>query len=76
MSTVAIQQAVADLEQKGDLLKSADGMHWYSKRRAPHRKIDLRGTGIRFNIIDRQSGQNTGEIDGFRAFTETHPGAI
>jgi DEAD/DEAH box helicase domain-containing protein len=76
MSGVAIRQAAADLEQKGDLLKSADGMHWYAKRRAPHREIDLRGTGIRFNIIDRHSGQHTGEIDGFRAFSETHPGAI
>jgi len=76
MSAVATRQAAADLEQKGDLLKSADGMHWYSKRRAPHREIDLRGTGIRFNIIDRHSGQHTGEIDGFRAYSETHPGAI
>jgi len=76
MSTVAIQQAAAELEQKGELLKSADGMHWYSKRRTPHREIDLRGTGIRFNIVDRHSDQHTGEIDGFRAFSETHPGAI
>jgi DEAD/DEAH box helicase domain-containing protein len=76
MSAVVIQQAVAELELKGDLLKSADGMYWYSKRRAPHRKIDLRGTGIRYSLINRHSGQNTGEIDGFRVFTETHPGAI
>lgn len=76
MSTIAIQQTAAERERKGDLLKSADGRHWYAKRRAPHRKIDLRGTGIRFNIIDKHSGQNRGGIDGFRAFTETHPGAI
>jgi DEAD/DEAH box helicase domain-containing protein len=36
----------------------------------------LRGVGSRFQIIDNQRGDNKGEVDGFRAFKETHPGAV
>lgn len=72
----AVRQCLEKLENKGELLCSADGGIYYSARKAPHRYIDLRGSGSRFNIIDGPSGENMGEVDGFRAFRETHPGAI
>lgn len=76
MSHESVKQTVFSLEVKGILLRSADGTEIYSSRKAPHRHVDLRGTGSRFNIVDSKSGQSKGEIDGFRAFKETHPGAI
>ncbi len=71
-----VKKIVFDLEEKGDLLRSADGKEIYSRLKSPHRHVDLRGTGRRFNIVDRNTGESKGEIDGYRAFKETHPGAI
>ena len=38
--------------------------------------MDLRGAGNRFQIINRQTDRLIGEIDDYRAFRETHPGAV
>lgn len=65
-----------ELEGKGELLRSADGHVFYSSRKAPHREVDLRSAGTRFRIENADNGESTGEIDGIRAFKETHPGAI
>jgi len=70
------QKTVEDLVKKGDLLKSADGCELYSLRKNPHRRVDIRGTGNRFRILATRSGENRGEIDDYRAFRETHPGAV
>jgi len=69
-------EALAKLETEGQLLKSADGKEIYARRKAPHRDIDLRGGGNRFQIIEARSGKLIGEIDDYRAFRETHPGAV
>ena len=71
-----VKKAIIDLEESGGLLKSKDGAEFYSSRLAPHRHVDLRGTGNRFHIVSKTTGKNKGEIDEFRAFKETHPGAI
>ena len=71
-----VQNAVLGLEESGALLKSGDGTEFYSSRLAPHRHVDLRGTGNRFHIVSKNTGKSKGEIDEFRAFKETHPGAI
>ncbi|MBN1930113.1 MAG: DEAD/DEAH box helicase [Desulfobacterales bacterium] len=76
LSSPAVQKIVQRLESQGELLRSADGKEIYSRQRSPHRFVDLRGSGSRFNIVCSQTGNNRGEIDGFRAFKETHPGAI
>ncbi|UCD33930.1 MAG: DEAD/DEAH box helicase [Desulfobacterales bacterium] len=76
ISDSVAKQSLMDLEHKGVLLRSADGEEVYSSRRAPHRSVDLRGTGSRFHIVGREADASKGEIDGFRAFKETHPGAI
>ncbi len=38
--------------------------------------MENRGSGNRFEIISRTAGKSKGEIDEFRAFRETHPGAV
>ncbi len=76
MQDQLMKKAVRSLELQGDLLRSGDGDLFFSRLKIPHRHVDLRGTGSRFNIICSETGENKGEIDGFRAFKETHPGAI
>jgi DEAD/DEAH box helicase domain-containing protein len=69
-------EALTRLEKEGQLLKSADGKEFYARRKAPHRDVNLRGAGNRFQIINRQTDKLIGEIDDYRAFRETHPGAV
>jgi len=71
-----VPRALAKLEKEGRLLKSAGGNEFYARRKAPHRDIDLRGAGKQFQIIERRTGNLIGEIDDYRAFRETHPGAV
>ena len=68
--------AVSDLEAAGRLLRSADGSEWYAARKMPHREVDLRGSGDQYAIVDADRDIIIGKIDAFRAFKETHPGAI
>ncbi len=72
----AAAQALNALEKGGVLLRSAAGRDLFAARRAPHRKVDLRGGGEHYTIVHLDSGQTLGEIDAYRAFRETHPGAI
>jgi DEAD/DEAH box helicase domain-containing protein len=69
-------EVLAKLETEGDLLESADGREIYARRKAPHRDIDLRGGGNRFQIVEARTDKPIGEIDDYRAFRETHPGAV
>ena len=69
-------EALSQLEKDGRLLRSADGKEIYACRKAPHRDVDLRGAGRRFQIVDRQTEKLIGEVDDYRAFRETHPGAV
>jgi DEAD/DEAH box helicase domain-containing protein len=71
-----VQRVARSLEGEGALLRSADGRVLYSKFKSPHRYVDLRGTGRSYGIVSGESGEKIGEIDGFRAFRETHPGAV
>ena len=64
------------METEGRLLRTADGQTIYANRKSPHRKVNLRGGGDRFQIIDAASQQRMGEIDAFRVYRETHPGAV
>ena len=72
----AVAAAVASLEMQGELLRSGKGDQWFSSRKAPHRRVHLRGAGNQFVIIGSLDGENKGEIDGLRVFKETHPGAV
>lgn len=76
LASASVETAVRALEGNGALLRSGDGNRIYSNRKRPHRHVDLRGTGQRYRIIEKKTGVRIGEIDGFRAFRETHPGAI
>ncbi len=72
----AVVRAAEKLVSIGSLLISGDGENYFSALKTPHRFVDLRGSGDRYTIISEESGDNLGDIDGFRAFRETHPGAV
>ena len=76
MQAREVGETVATLETEGALLRSGKGDRWFSSRKAPHRRVHLRGAGNPYVIIDTSDGQNKGEIDGLRVFKETHPGAV
>ncbi|MDY6904765.1 MAG: DEAD/DEAH box helicase [Thermodesulfobacteriota bacterium] len=76
VNEASIRSAVARLEKSGDLLRSEDGEMLYGVRKAPHREVDLRGVGNRFNIICSETDDNIGEIDGIRVYRDAHPGAV
>ena len=69
-------QAIRTLLKEGRLFIDADGDYYHCRKKYPHRHVDLRGTGVRYKIILAESKKKIGEIDGVRAFRETHPGAI
>jgi DEAD/DEAH box helicase domain-containing protein len=65
-----------ELERTGRLLRSADSGVWFCAARRPHKEVNLRSIGESYAIIKSGSKNVIGSIDGFRAFTECHPGAI
>jgi DEAD/DEAH box helicase domain-containing protein len=69
-----ISKSMARCEQKGTLLRSADGRFLHSHARRPHHKVDLRSAGNRFQLWH----ENTpiGEVNEFRLYRDTHVGAI
>ncbi|MGE4443185.1 MAG: DEAD/DEAH box helicase [Desulfomicrobium sp.] len=67
---------IVELVREGRLLQSRDGQEFFSKTRQPHRGVALRGTGSTVVIMDMDSGERIGTVDGFRAVLETHPGAV
>lgn len=71
----AARSAARALCAQSLLLQSADGATLLAARKRPQRLVDLRGTGRTFAIED-QEGRLIGSVDGFRAWRETHPGAV
>lgn len=72
----AVQNSIAALERTGRLLRSEDGTTLFPAARYPQRKVNLRGTGNSLPILHQESGAHIGQIDKYRAFHETHPGAV
>jgi DEAD/DEAH box helicase domain-containing protein len=65
------------LEGEGALHRTADGEPtWFATKRRPHLQVNIRAAGESFTILEKESGQPIGTVDGIRAFKECHPGAI
>ncbi|MFP4516837.1 MAG: DEAD/DEAH box helicase [Desulfovibrionales bacterium] len=71
-----VRAELARLVNSGRVLKSAAGDEYCSARKYPQRDVDLRGAGRRLTIFDTKTREHIGEIDLFRSFSETHPGAV
>jgi DEAD/DEAH box helicase domain-containing protein len=75
IASEAGRKTVARLMDAGKLLLDADGTRIHSGRKAPHRDVDLRGSGGRYHI-ETVDGASIGFMDEHRAFREAHPGAV
>ena len=75
IASEAAKKTVAKLMDTGKLLLDAEGSRIHSGRKAPHRDVDLRGSGGRYHI-ETDAGVSIGFMDEHRAFRETHPGAV
>jgi DEAD/DEAH box helicase domain-containing protein len=64
------------LTDRAKLLQNTEGDRWFSSRRYPQRKVDLRGSGSTYMIYQSGSRNILGEIDGFRCQHDCHPGAV
>lgn len=67
---------IGDLLAEGVLARAADGQALVARRRRPQRDVNLRGTGATFAVVDAARGATIGTLDGVRALTEGHPGAV
>jgi DEAD/DEAH box helicase domain-containing protein len=70
------KQAIRTLLKEGKLFIDAGGESYHCRKKYPHRYVNLRGTGVKYKLIIAETKKKIGEIDGVRAFRETHPGAI
>ena len=65
-----------ELVRDGVLLQSADGDAWHAARKQPHRRVDLRSTGVSWTLCDRSTGAPIGTVSGRQVYGERHDGAI
>jgi DEAD/DEAH box helicase domain-containing protein len=75
-NSAEIQSEIAAMTTEAILYQEQSGTFWYSSRKRPQRRVDLRGGGVQLSVIHQERGEIIGEIDGARALKETHPGAI
>ncbi|EMS80062.1 DEAD/DEAH box helicase [Desulfotignum phosphitoxidans] len=71
-----VQAALQKLEASGKLLRSVNNDIWYAAQKSPHREVNLRGTGRTIPIFLENTRRSLGEIDRYRAFFDTHEGAV
>jgi len=71
-----VKSVLHTLEEDVTLLRSADGNTWFASRKSPHRGVSLRGNGSTVPIFLSGTRNLLGHVDGFRAFYETHEGAV
>ena len=73
----SLEKHLDRLERRGVLMRTAEGEPaWFSRKRNPHREVDIRSTGDTFTIFEKDTGQAIGTVDGLRAYKECHPGAV
>lgn len=75
LRSATARQVAQSLHSQGRLLQSEDGTRLVATRKKPQHDISLRGTGLTFLIEDTE-GHVIGSVDSFRAWRETHPGAV
>lgn len=70
------QNLISELEKARRLLRGVAAETWYASSRFPQKEVNIRGVGDSFAIFKLGSRRPIGSIDGHRAFSECHPGAI
>jgi len=79
-----VAAAIAQAEERAELLRSESGREWFAARRSPHRAVSLRSTGTSFEILEadpqarrtRSERRTVGTIGSGHVQSECHEGAI
>ncbi len=72
----ALSPIMAQMERERLLLRSAEGLEWYTPKRRPQREVDIRAAGESFTILEEKTQRVVGKNSGLRTLTECHQGAI
>lgn len=70
------KKLLKELVDEGEILEAAGGKTWFASRKQPHRRLDLRGAGPTYTILDERGRGLIGHVNGWQALAECHPGAI
>ncbi len=71
-----VKSCVEKLQESGVLIQANSMDYYYTKEQYPHKDVDLRGSGQKYGIFDKLTGEHLGDIDQSRVFHDTHPGAV
>lgn len=75
--TSNLEDHLDHLEAEGELSRTSEGApRWFSTRKRPHLKVNIRSLGETYTIFNGATGEAIGTVDGVRALKECHPGAI
>ncbi len=69
------QPELAALEEEGKVRYWTNGQIWYSRRKNPHRHVNIRETGSSYSIMDEDK-KLIGKTSQRKVLHELHPGAI
>jgi len=69
-------QLLPPMVKEGQVLESSQGDKWLVTDKNPQRNINIRDAGEGYQIVYQQTGELIGTIDGMRAFSDCHPGAV
>ncbi|HEX2054135.1 MAG TPA: DEAD/DEAH box helicase, partial [Actinomycetota bacterium] len=73
----ALRQAEEMAEEGRLALRKSKGVRRYHYRGdTPPGDLDLRSMGVTYAIVERQTGALLGTVDGGKAFSQVHPGAV
>lgn len=65
-----------ELTRAGELLLGASGDRYFSARRRPQRRMDIRASGDQFVIELKGGSSSLGSVSGRSVYAECHPGAV
>ncbi|MFO7885072.1 MAG: DEAD/DEAH box helicase, partial [Desulfobacteraceae bacterium] len=76
LDSPVVKKALKKLEHAGRLQLNVSGDIWHAARTSPHREVSLRSTGTSVPIFMEKTRTHLGDIDRYRAFFDTHEGAV
>jgi DEAD/DEAH box helicase domain-containing protein len=72
----AFERISAELVASGDLRERRGCLYW-ARRRPPAADVDIRSAGgLPYRIVEEGTGRLVGTVDGSRAHSTVHPGAV
>jgi DEAD/DEAH box helicase domain-containing protein len=71
-----LDDLLPSMAKEGRILETLHGGKWIVSDKNPQRGVSIRDMGQGYQILERETGELIGTIDGMRAFRDCHPGAV